>query len=188
MSEAVSALDGASFSGIAQIEETGLQGMITLRGDLASAAVKKAATAASGAPMPAKLGVAFNGTGALAWMSPDELLVLCPYGEVRDRLAAMERALAKSHSLAVDVSDARAAFRVSGEGAREVLAKLCPVDFAAASFTPGQFRRTRMAQVPAAIWCEADDRFGVICFRSVAGYVFGVLKAAAAKGSTVGMF
>ena len=32
MSNAVSALNGASFTGIAKIEEAGLQGMITVRG------------------------------------------------------------------------------------------------------------------------------------------------------------
>ena len=45
MSNLISALDKATDnSGIAKIEEIGLQGMITLRGDLSKAAVKKAAT------------------------------------------------------------------------------------------------------------------------------------------------
>ena len=42
MSNLISALDKATDnSGIAKIEEIGLQGMITLRGDLSKAAVKK---------------------------------------------------------------------------------------------------------------------------------------------------
>ena len=61
-------------------------------------------------------------------MSTDELLVLVPYAEVEAKLAAMTNALSGTHALAVNVSDARAVFRVSGPVAREVLGKLAPVD------------------------------------------------------------
>ncbi len=53
MSEPVTALNGVSASdGIAQIVEVPLQGMITLRGDLSEAAVKKAATVTASGTMP----------------------------------------------------------------------------------------------------------------------------------------
>lgn len=188
MSDAVSALMGARFEGIATVEETGLSGMIALRGDLGLAAVKKAASAASGTPMPGKLEAVMSDTGGLCWMSPDELLVLCPYDEVQARLGALTSALAKTHALAVNVSDARALFRVSGPGAREVMAKLCPVDLSPEAFRPGMFRRTRMAQIPAAFWLEDEESFRIVCFRSVARYAFDLLKTAAADGSEVGYF
>ena len=84
--------------------------------------------------------------------------------------------------------NARAMVRLSGKGAREVLAKLSPVDLAPGSFGPGDFRRTRVAQVAAAFWMEADESFRIVCFRSVAEYLFGVLKVAAQPGSEVGYF
>lgn len=188
MSDAVSALAGIRFEGIATVEECGLQGMITLRGDLAASAVKKAAGAASGCAMPAQRRISFDDSGKLAWMSPDELLVLCPYGEAPGRVAAMDKALGKTHALAVNVSDARAMFRVSGPGAREVMAKLSPVDLSPSAFGVGDFRRSRIAQVAAAYWIDEDEAFRIVCFRSVADYVFDVLKVAAAKGSDVGYF
>jgi sarcosine oxidase subunit gamma len=77
---------------------------------------------------------------------------------------------------------------VSGAGAREVLAKLCPVDLSPDAFTPGMFRRTRMAQVPAAFWLDAEDTFHLICFRSVADYAFNLLKTAALPGGEVGVY
>ena len=86
------------------------------------------------------------------------------------------------------MSDARASFRVSGPHAREVLGKLCPVDLAPAQFTPGMFRRTRMAQVPAALWLAEEDALQVICFRSQARYVFDLLCVAAQEGSEVGVY
>lgn len=189
MSEAVSALGTASFTGIARVEELGLQGMITLRGDIGAAALKKAAgTASGGSAMPAALRINGGLGGGIGWMAPDEALILCPHAEAETRAAAMSKSLAKSFAMAVNVSDARAVFRVSGSSARDVLAKLCPLDLAPASFGPGDFRRTRMAQIPAALWMEEDGSIGVICFRSVAQYAFDLLSVAAQPGSSVGFF
>lgn len=186
MSETISALNNAGFSGLVRIDETGLQGMITLRGDLSLATVKKVATTASGAAFPGQRQITVSDTGALAWMSPDELLILCPYEDVSDRLAKMTKTLGNTNALAVDVSDARAIFAISGEDARDVMAKLCPVDLHPEVFKPGEIRRTRLAQIAAAIWMEDDDTFRLICFRSVAQYAYDVLKVAAAVGSAVG--
>ena len=53
---------------------------------------------------------------------------------------------------------------------------------------PGMFRRTRMAQVPAAFWMVDDQTFQIVSFRSVADYVFSLLKVAAQPGSGVNFF
>jgi sarcosine oxidase, subunit gamma len=188
MSEPISALNKARFEGLTTIEECGLQGMITLRGDLSARALKAGATQAGAAKMPARGRANVTGDNGLCWMSPDEVLVLCPYCDVHDRLEALNVKLGNMFALAVNVSDARAMFRVYGPAAREILAKLCPVDMSPDVFRPGMFRRTRMAQVPAAFWMDEDENVHIICFRSVAEYVFGVLKAAAQKGSDVGYF
>jgi sarcosine oxidase subunit gamma len=68
------------------------------------------------------------------------------------------------------------------------MAKLAPVDFAPGAFGPGDFRRSRLAQVAGAFWMEEDGSFCIICFRSVADYVFKLLKVAAQPGSAVGAF
>ena len=189
MSKTLTALNGASWEGgIAHISEAPLQGMITLRGDLNAAAVTKAATGATGQKMPAQGKAQCAGESGICWMSPDEVLVLCPHAEVGKTLSKMKADLGNTHSLAVDVSDARALFVVKGPNAREVMAKLAPVDLHPASFTPGMFRRTRMAQVPAAFWMQDEDVFHVICFRSNAQYMFDLLKTAAQPGSEVGYF
>lgn len=189
MSEAVSALNGVqSGEGIATVTELGLQGMITLRGDLASVGVKNAATGVAGVDMPGQRGIAHVGERAIAWMSPDELLVLVPHAEAEAAVATMSETLSGEHALAVNVSDARALFRIEGPGAREVIAKLAPVDMTPGAFGPGQIRRTRLAQVPAAVWMPEEGAVHLICFRSVADYVFKLLSVAAQPGSTVGAF
>lgn len=185
----ISALDKATdTSGTAMIEEIGLNGMITLRGDLSVAAVKKAATSVTGVEMPAQGMANHDGAFGICWMSADELLILCPYADVADTLAKMHKALGKTHALAVDVSDARASLRISGPNVREVMAKLAPVDFSTGAFTLGMFRRTRMAQVAAAFWMVDAQTFQIICFRSNAQYVFDLLKIAAQNRSEVGFF
>lgn len=188
MSEPISALNGARFDGLARIEEAGLQGMITLRGDLSSKPVKAAVAAATGGKVPGQREVAPGKTGTALWMSPDELLLLCPYDQVGAALDKVTTALGDAHALAVDVSDARALFSVSGPAAREVLAKLCPVDLSPGAFAPGEIRRSRMAQIAAALWMDDEQSFRVICFRSVADYAFNVLKESALPGSAVGVY
>lgn len=189
MSNPVSALKNAVYhDGIAQISEMGPVGMITLRGDLSAKPFQKAAIAAAGVNMPDQRKCLIEGDHGMAWMSPDEVLILCAYEDVGAKLLDLQEKLNGTHALAVNVSDARAVFEVRGAYAREVMAKLAPVDLAPAAFTPGMIRRTRLAQVPAAFWMPQEDVFRVICFRSVAQYVFDLLSVAAQPGSEVGVF
>lgn len=188
MSDAVSALNGVSFEGRVSVTDIGPRGMITLRGDLASAAVKKAVKAVTGTAVPGQREVLISGDQASAWMSPDELLLMTPHGETSAAIEAANNALGKTHSLVVEVSDARAVFAVEGDDARETLAKLLPVDLSYGSFAPGQIRRSHIAQVPAAIWMTDENRFELVCFRSVARYVFDLLRSAGGEGGHVGIW
>jgi sarcosine oxidase subunit gamma len=175
MSDPVSALGGASFHGFATIREIGPLGMVTLRAK-GLKSLDKAIKAAVGVKTPAQRRIEVKGDHACAWMSPDEYLLLMPYAEVPKAMAALAKALAGEHHLAVDVSDARAVFRIEGERADQVLRKLAPVDLDL--LPPGEMRRTRVAQVAAAFWRD-DGGMTLVCFRSVACYVFDILQNAA---------
>ncbi|MDR9427552.1 MAG: sarcosine oxidase subunit gamma family protein [Salibaculum sp.] len=164
------------------VRALGPQGMITLRGDLASDSLRDVCTQITGAVMPEAGQAQVDGDTGLAWMSPDELLVLVPQAQVGEAIERIDTDLAGQHHLAVDVSDARSLFAVEGPAAREVIAKLCPVDMAPAAFAPGNFRRTRMAQIPAAFWMEPDQSLRLICFRSVDRYARDLLTTAAMAG------
>ena len=179
MSEPVSALGGASFQGFATIREVGPLGMITLRGK-GLKSLDKAVKAVTGTKLPAQRRIVVEGDRACGWMSPDEYLLILPYEGVADALASLAKSLAGEHYLAVDVSDARAVFRIEGDNAADVLRKLSPVDFD--KLEPGELRRSRAAQVAAAIW-KQDQGFTLVCFRSVAGYVMGLLTHSAQPGS-----
>ncbi len=188
MSNAVSALQGVSYSGYVDVEEMGLRGMITLRGDLGSVKMKKAVKAAAQTGVPAMNSCVSATDTAAAWMSPDELLLLCPYDEAGATVEVLNKQLAGEHYLAENVSDARAVFQLRGSAVREVIAKLAPVDTAPEAFPVGHFRRTRLAQTPAAFYLRDAETLELICFRSVADYMFALLKRASVPGSEVDAF
>jgi sarcosine oxidase subunit gamma len=181
MHNPISALNGQSFDGFAKISEIGPLGMISLRcglGEKPLAAVLKKL----GLSVPAPRRIVHAGALSVGWMSPDELLVIVPYKDVAITLETLRNALVKVHFLAADVSDARAIFRIEGDKADQIIAKLCPVDLT--NMAPDELRRTRAAQVAAAFWREGDG-YTLVSFRSVAGYVMGLLTHSAQPGSEI---
>jgi sarcosine oxidase subunit gamma len=178
MSDAVSVLNGAAFDGFAQVSDTGPRGMITLRG--APEVLAKMAKVL-GLAVPDTLGLTSKGDLSLAWMSPDEAMVLCDYADAPGLAEKVQGAVKGDHALVAVVSDARAVFRVKGDKADQVLRKLTPAPLD--GFAPGQVRRTRLAQVAGAFWMTDAQTFEIMCFRSQAQYVFDLLSKAARPGS-----
>ncbi|MBK5927958.1 hypothetical protein CCR87_11575 [Rhodobaculum claviforme] len=153
-------------------------GMVCLRGDLSDPGVAEAVRAATGLAVPGTRGLSRDGARAVAWMSPDELLLLLPADAVADALRGASEAVTL-----VDVSDARAAFHICGPRADEVVMKLCPVDIA--RLPDGEIRRTRAARIAVALWRSAPSTLTLICARSVAGHARNLLENAARPGGEV---
>ena len=167
--------------GIATVERLAPRGMVAVRADLSDGALRRAVADAAGAEVPEPLRWTGGKDAALAWMSPDELLLLVPEDRAAAAADRLRGALEGAHALVADVSAMRAAFRVSGAAARATLAKLAPADLSPRAFGPDAFRRTRLAQAPAALrMTEAGiEAYG---FRSHAAYLAGILENAAARG------
>jgi sarcosine oxidase subunit gamma len=176
MPDPVTPLANATFDGIARVAEIGPLGMVTLRAKPGLSGLAKAVKAATGCAVPGPRSIVERDGRAAAWMSPDEYLLILPRGAVGKALAAIARALKDGHHLAVEVSDARAVFQVTGEDADAVIARLCPVDLGV--LPRGEMRRTRLAQVACALWRDGQG-FTLVTFRSVARYAFDVLANAA---------
>jgi len=183
MSNAVSVMNGASFQGSVQVQDAGLRGMITLRGDLGSPNLAKAVKLAIGLAIPDVRGIKTGSKGGVAWMSPDELLLFCSYEDAADIVAKLDKSMADAHFLAVNVSDARASFTITGAGAREVIAKGCPADLSIDALQSGEMRRSRLGQVAVAFWLKDEETIELVCFRSVGAFVYKWLCVAAAKDS-----
>lgn len=186
MSNAISALNGVSAAGFVTLREEGLRGMITLRADLGDKALAAALNSHCGTSVPAQRKCVQAGPITVAWMSPDELMIFCAYGDAPKLAADLRAALAGTHHLVEVVSDARAVFSLSGAAWRNVIAKLAPVDLD--GFGVGDIRRTRFAQVAAAFWATGDDQVEIMCFRSVGQYMFDLLRLSSTPGSEVSYY
>lgn len=163
---------------LAQIAPVEGLGMITIRADLSRAA--EAIAEAAGLAVPGMTRIATDGSRALGWMSPDELLLILPVAERDDAITVLTDALAGEHALVADVSDARMVFDVTGPHADDVIGKLMPVDLA--NLPPDGLRRSRAAQTAAALW-RIPGGFRLIGFRSTADYLRLILENAAIPGS-----
>lgn len=186
MSDLSTALEGARFDGYVSVSEAQPCGMIQMRADLGLGAVADAVRRAIGAEIPQPLGLTDGERGTALWMSPDELLIRVSLQNVPEALENLEAELRDSHHLALDVSAMRSEIKLEGAGVREVLAKVTPLDMA--RLAPGSVRRTRLAQVAAAVWLEDQETARVLCFRSVSTYVFDVLAVSARKGGEIGVY
>ena len=121
MSEPASALGQARYAGFAAIREIGPLGMITLRAKPDTPGLADAVQMAVGLNMPGQRCILRDGDRVIGWMAPDEWLLILPYADVAEALGRLRAALGAAHHLAVDVSDARAVFRIEGPKAAEVL-------------------------------------------------------------------
>lgn len=72
------------------------------------------------------------------------------------------------HASLSEQSDAWAVVELSGEGARDVLARLCPIDLRVAQFGPAQVVRTALGHMTVAVMCLEEQRFRIFAFRSMA--------------------
>ena len=154
-------------------------GMITVRGDLSSYTFKNAFEF----ELPEIRAIRNLKDMSVAWMSPDELLFLCPKEKKKALMSRLQCVLENQHSLVADVSDARCVFTLKGSKVREVIAKLAPVAVAPDQFGPGQIRRTRFGQVAAAFWMNSEDEVKIICFRSFGSYMYQQLCVSILQGS-----
>jgi len=160
-------------------------GMVVVRGDMASKDMKDALKKATGCAVPDVRKITFKGDNSLAWMSPDEMMVFCGYDQADYIVTAINKALDGQHHLAVNVSDARTIMTVTGDAAREVIAKGAPVDLSKDAFGVGDLRRTRLGSIAAGIFQTSDkpDSFSIFCFRSYSPYLWEWLAASSKDGS-----
>ena len=172
-----------------RIDDAGSIGMVTLRCDLSDAKLSSA-LAFSGLELPERRRTTGSLQKGALWMSPNELMILTAHDEAEAMVGALSDGLTETHHLVVNVSDARAVFRLSGgnQVLRDVLAKLVPADLRPASLPIGEIRRTRIGQVPTAFWFTGEGEVILIVFRSVAGYVADLLHRVSQAGSEVGYF
>jgi sarcosine oxidase subunit gamma len=117
----------------------------------------------------------------VSWLAPDEWLLTGPEGAV---LAALERAdIAGDSGLATDLSDARASFQLSGQGARDRLAAHTPLDISDAAMAVGRVARAPLGDTGMFIARLPDTAgqptFRIIVDQTMAAYAVRMLAGPA---------
>jgi heterotetrameric sarcosine oxidase gamma subunit len=107
--------------------------------------------------------------------------VLGPSGQERAICARLEEAGAGSFTTVTDLTHGYALGRLTGEQARAVLSKLCPVDLSARSSPKGSAFRTLFAGLVVCIVRDDVNRdlsYLCYCERSSGQYLFDVIMDA----------
>jgi sarcosine oxidase subunit gamma len=145
--------------------------------------VSIAAFAGTLPPLQAALGVALPQTPrrvaaagvTYLWSGPASWLAIADDPALAPRLAARLQNLAA----VTDQSDGRVTLSVSGPGAREILAKLVPVDLHPGEFPADATALTLAGHVAVLLWQDEAGDFQLACFRSFAESLYHSLAEAA---------
>jgi methylglutamate dehydrogenase subunit D len=172
---------GTPNTGLVIEERTNLTLATVMSRRAAEQNLKRAVVAAYGLDLPdgpraaVKDGVSFAGIGVGQWLAAAET---SPGG---DFISHLRKHLAGLASI-VDQSDGRVVLRLSGDRARDVLAKGIPLDLHPRNFRTGDVASTMVAYIGIQIQ-QIDDRpaFQLMAFRSFAGSLLSWLTKSAAE-------
>ena len=157
--------------------EVPLLGYIALRGISADAAVVAAPTNAMGVVLPVKpCSLTQSGELKVAWISPDEWLIVCPRGKLGATIAALENALQGIRSQVVDNSGGYTQVILAGANARDVLGHCTVYDVD--HLEPGKIVGTTFGK-SATLLHTHDRGYCLIFRRSFADYIWRFLVRAA---------
>ncbi|MEV0195015.1 sarcosine oxidase subunit gamma family protein [Nonomuraea sp. NPDC050691] len=128
-------------------------------------------------PCTAVRGGSGAGEVTVAWLGPDEWLVVAPEGY---RHELLREALGDRHGSIVDVSAQRTTLLVTGPRARDLLAHGCALDLHPGVFGPGGCAQTMLARAQVVL-IPREDGFLVLVRSSFAAYLAEWLLDAAAE-------
>ena len=111
------------------------------------------------------------GDRQIAWLGPDEFLLLCEAGSEADLHSQLSLDLGGVHAAVTNVTDSLCALDLRGAAIRKVLAKGCSLDLHPSKFTAGDCAQTMLAHAGVTLIAQDENRFTLICRTSFAPYV-----------------
>jgi len=153
-------------------------------------------TGASGPEVTAALGAALPtapntwaqfGFGWAIWLGPDEWLITSTAEQPAQLAGRIRTAMLPFCAAVVDVSAQRITLRLTGDRARDVLAKGCAIDLHPRRFRRGDCAQTMLAQAGVVLLALSDsgDDYAVLVRSSFAGYLADWLADAALEFTTI---
>lgn len=128
----------------------------------------------------ATLGKALKSEHGVAWPGPGETDKEIRWFDLHHVVLFLDPGpKVQAACYAVDQSDAWCRVTVSGDGARDVLARLTPLDLRASAFAVGQTARSDVQHMAGSVTRIGADSYEVMVFRSMAGTLWHDLARAA---------
>ncbi|MDB5766776.1 MAG: soxG [Collimonas fungivorans] len=166
----------AGAGAVVSMEEKPFLELINLKGEADSAVLQKAVKSLTGAVLPLQPNtVTESEQFTIYWLAPNEWLVQSKQPRLPALCADLAGALAGQFASVVDVSSGNTSLVLSGEKAREVLRKGCPLDFHPAVFKLGQCAQSHFFKAGILLRPLADDAYELVIRRSFADYFGRIL-------------
>ena len=155
------------------ISERPFLGHLNLRGDPADSAFMEGAERALGLALPVEPNTVSAGQETQAlWLGPDEWLIVTPPDRQAAVADALTRALDGVFASVTDVTGGQTVVTLSGERARDVLAKGCSLDLHPRAFGEGRCAQTLVAGANVTLrWVGPEPSFDLIVRSSFADYL-----------------
>ena len=120
---------------------------------------------------------ATQGEHSALWLGPDEWMLVSPdgHGEIH---AALDGMLEGTQHQRVAVSDHYTLIALEGARARDLLAKLVPLDTHPRALRPGDVPGTVLGAANTHVWCVDETGFRLTARRSYADYVWCLMARA----------
>lgn len=169
-----------------QMAEAPMQGHLALRGEGEDPELLAAVGAVIGIDLPVKPNTTQRGGGTTAlWLGPNEWLLVVP-GEADAIAAELSSAMSGILHAVNNVSDSRTALLLTGNSARDLLAKGTSLDVHSSVFKPGDCAQSTLALTHMLLHQLAEAEAGgpvyeIYVHRSFADYAWRWLERAAAE-------
>jgi len=158
---------------ILNIKEHAFLGHINLRGSSENTAFTTAVKKVFGTELPMDANTFVQaGENTILWLGPNEWGVIVLAENVRDLVSQFETEVSDTFAAINDVSGGNTILELSGDRARALLLKGCPLDLHHSVFSAGQCAQTVIAKTDMTLW-QVDDAptYKLIVRRSFADYL-----------------
>jgi sarcosine oxidase subunit gamma len=148
-------------------------GYINLRGDTKSAEFLDAVAKVTGLALPMQPNTVASGEHDIYWLGPNEWMLVGESADTSRLAAALSEELKRQHAAVNDLSGGQITYRLSGDGARQVLSKGCALDLHPSVFAAGACAQTGLAKAGVIIRpLHGESGFDVLVRRSFADYLW----------------
>lgn len=170
------------------LSEVPFRGQINIRGDAENTTFAAAVKKATRLELPTDPNTTSGkpATTRILWLGPDEWMVVTKPGGGKRVFDALWKNLKVDglHASVTDTSEARTTITISGDHARDVMAKLCSLDLHPSQFGPGQCAQTIVGKVGVMLTQTAETNTGgptfeLYALRSFSTYLWKRLEDAA---------